>query len=208
VLATGERLTVKPEHLTHLVDDESLVPKTHPRLPLRGKLDTLQGLLLGAQNVAAAEPASGLVGDLQEALDLCRRLVGCEVTGQPLPEVKLLGLSPAELRHASHHTVELYGVPFMLPAVRHGGVVAALYLCRAYTREAELAAYGAFGNGERDDLKLALNRLSSALYVMTCMYVGGRYHGGRRPVGPVEGWRPPARPAAQSESPPQRGPKR
>jgi ethanolamine utilization protein EutL len=207
VLATGERLSTKPEHLTHLVDDESLVPKTHPRLPLRGKLDTLQGLILAAQHVAAGEKVGGLVGDLQEALDLTRRLVGCEVTGQPLGEVRLLGLTAAELRHASHHTIELYGVPFMLPSVRQGGVVAALYLCRAYTREAELAAYGAFADGERDDLKLALNRLSSALYVMSCMYVGGRYHGGRRPVGPVEGWRPPARGAADSGAPQPRAPK-
>jgi ethanolamine utilization cobalamin adenosyltransferase len=82
----------------------------------------------------------------------------------------------------------------MIPAVRHGPVVAALALARAYAREAELAAYTAFADGERDDLKLTLNRLSSALYLMTCMYVGGRYHGGRRPVGPVEGWRPPSKP--------------
>ena len=49
VLATGERLSDKPEDLTHLVDDESLVPKTHPRIALRGKLDLLQSQLLDAQ---------------------------------------------------------------------------------------------------------------------------------------------------------------
>src|SRR5687767_4128112 len=32
VLATGEWLAAKPERLTHLVDDLSLVPKTHPRI--------------------------------------------------------------------------------------------------------------------------------------------------------------------------------
>ena len=31
-LATGERFAEKPDHLTHLVDDASLVPKTHPRI--------------------------------------------------------------------------------------------------------------------------------------------------------------------------------
>jgi ethanolamine utilization protein EutL len=208
VLATGERLATKPEHLTHLVDDESLVPKTHPRLPLRGKLDTLQGFILAAQNVAQSEGVAGLVGDLQEALDFGRRLVGAEVTGRPVGDVTLLGLSPEKLRHASHHTLELYGVPFMVPSVRHGPVVAALGLCRAYAREAELAAYGAFGDGEREDLKLALNRLSSHFYVVTCMYVGGRYHGGPRPVGPVEGWRPPPAAASDPESPRTRRPKR
>jgi ethanolamine utilization protein EutL len=192
VLATGERLTTKPEHLTHLFDDESLVDKSHPRLPLRGKLDTLQGLLLGAQCDADADAARGLVGELGEALELTRALVGAEVTGRPLPPWSLSGLDASALRYHSHHTRELYGVPFMYPSVRQGPVVARLYTARAYAREAELAAYHAFpGADERPDLKLALNRLSSALYLMTVKYVGGKYAGERQRPGPVKGWKPP-----------------
>lgn len=192
VLASGERLTHKPEHLTQLVDDESLVDKRHPRLPLRGKLDTLQGLLLDAQGAADDEGARGLVGELQEALELSRRLVGCEVTGRPLGEWTLGGMKPDEIRWASHHTHELYGVPFMFPSVNQGPVVARLAVARAYSREAELALYQAFpAEGERDDLKQALNRLSSALYLMTTRYVAGRYGGERRQLGPVKGWKPP-----------------
>jgi ethanolamine utilization protein EutL len=196
VLATGERLNEKPEHLTHLVDDESLVPKSHPRLALRGKLDTLQGLLLDAQCAADADGARGLVGELGEALELVRRVVGAEVTGRPLGEWSLGGLSPGELRFASHHTHELYGVPFMFPSVRQGPVVARLYTARAYAREAELALYLAFPVEEaaRPDLELALNRLSSALYLMTVKYLAGRF-GGRDQkspaTGPVKGWKPP-----------------
>src|SRR6185503_17640383 len=183
VLATGERLSEKPEHLTHLQDDESLVPKTHPRLALRGKLDTLQGLLLDAQCAADADGARGLVGELGEALELTRALVGAEVTGRPLGEWTLGGLSPGELRFASHHTHELYGVPFMFPSVRQGPVVARLYTARAYAREAELALYLAFPvedsdeKSARPDLELALNRLSSALYLMTVKYLAGRFGG-------------------------------
>ncbi len=195
VLGTGERLTSKPEFLTQLVDDQSLVSKRHPRLVLRGKLDTLQGLLLDAQCAADADGASGLVGELGEALELSRALVGAEVTGQPLAAWTLLGLAPAELRTASHKTWELYGVPFMFPSVRQGPVVARLATVRAYAREAELAAYTAFPTEEaRVDLKLALNRLSSALYVMQCKYVGDRYPGEHRRPGPVRGWKPPAKP--------------
>ena len=40
-LETGERFADKPDHLTHLRDDASLVPKTHPRIVARGKLDLL-----------------------------------------------------------------------------------------------------------------------------------------------------------------------
>jgi ethanolamine utilization protein EutL len=190
VLATGERLSEKPEHLTHLVDDESLVPKTHPRVALRGKLDTLQGLLLDAQCAADAAGARGLVGELGEALELTRAFVGAEVTGRPLEPWKLGGLDAAELRWHSHHTRELYGVPFMFPSVRQGPVVARLYTARAYAREAEVALYAAFADeGERADLKLALNRLSSALYLMTVKFLAGRY--GAEPAGPVKGWKPP-----------------
>jgi ethanolamine utilization cobalamin adenosyltransferase len=193
VLATGERLRDKPEHLTHLFDDESLVEKSHPRMLLRGKLDTLQGLLLDGQCAADADEARGLVGELGEALELTRQLVGAEVTGRPLAAWKLAGLEPGELRYASHHTHELYGVPFMVPSVRQGPVVAKLYTARAYAREAELAAYVAFPTADdRADLKLALNRLSSAIYLMTVKYLAGRYGGHEREhMGPVKGWKPP-----------------
>jgi ethanolamine utilization protein EutL len=191
VLATGERLNDKPEFLTHLLDDESLVGKSHPRLLLRGKLDTLQGLLLDAQCAADSDGARGLVGELGEALELSRQLIGAEVTGRGLGEWKLGGLNAGEIRFHSHHTFELYGVPFMFPSVRQGPVVAKLYLARAYAREAELALYAAFPEPPAD-LQLALNRLSSALYLMTVKYLAGRF--GEPPAGPVKGWKPPKEP--------------
>ncbi len=193
VLATGERLAEKPEQLTHLEDDLSLVDKSHPRIALRGKLDTLQGLLLDAQVAADEAGARALVGELGEALELTRTIVGAEVTGRSLADWKLGGLSPSEIRYASHHTHELYNVPFMFPSVRQGPVVAKLYVARAYAREAELALVAAFAAPEeRADLKLALNRLSSALYLVTVKFLAGRY-GGEPHKGPIKGWAPPER---------------
>lgn len=194
VLSTGEQLAQKPEHLTHLRDDQSLVDKTHPRIVLRGKLDTLQGLILDAQCAADADGARGLVGELGEALELTRAVIGAEVTGRPLPAWTLGGLEAPQLRHASHHTFELYGVPFMYPSVRQGPVVPKLAIARAYAREAEIALIAAFPDPAamdgRPDLTLCLNRLSSALYLMTVKYLAGRY-GGHDQKGPVKGWQPP-----------------
>jgi ethanolamine utilization cobalamin adenosyltransferase len=189
VLATGEVLADKPEHLTHLVDNLSLVPKTHPRMDLRGKLDLLEGMLLDAQLAANDGGARDLVGELEDAVALVRRVVGAEVTGRPLGEWKLGGMDPARVRWASHHTQELYGVPFMYPSVRHGPAVAKLYLARGMAREAERALLRALP--ERGDLVIALNRMSSYLYVLTCKLAGDKYDAARRPVGPVRGWRPP-----------------
>ena len=189
VLATGEVLADKPEHLTHLVDDQSLVAKTHPRMDLRGKLDLLEGHLLDAQIAADDAGVRDLVGDLEESLALVRSIVGAEVTGRPLGDFTLGGMDAARIRWASHHTQELFGVPFMYPSVRHGAPVAKLYLARAMAREAERALLRALPS--RADLLVPLNRLSSYLYVLTCKLAGGRYESGRRPVGPVRGWKPP-----------------
>ncbi len=84
-LDTGERFAEKPDHLTHLLDDASLVPKTHPRIVARGKLDLLQSALLDAQVAADADGARGLVGELGEILELARALVGAEVTDREVP---------------------------------------------------------------------------------------------------------------------------
>ena len=199
-LDTGERFAEKPDHLTHLVDDATLVRKTHPRIIARGKLDLLQAALLDAQVAADAEQARGLVGELGELLELARALVGAEVTGRALPPPRLFGMTGEEIRDATHHTRELYGVPFMYPDVRQGPLIAKLNLARAVAREAEVAIIQAFppeaggptAPPARADLANALNRLSSALYLMACKYVAGRYDGTRRPKGPIRGWRPPA----------------
>jgi ethanolamine utilization protein EutL len=198
-LATGERFAEKPDHLTHLVDDASLVTKTHPRIVARGKLDLLQSALLDAQVAADADGARGLVGELGEILELARALVGAEVTGREVPPPRLFGMASDELRDATHHTYELYGVPFMYPDVRQGPVVAKLSLARGIAREAELATIAAFPPARgavtappaRADLAHALNRISSALYLLACRYVAGLYEGSRRPMGPVRGWKPP-----------------
>ncbi len=211
IAATGERLTDKPEHLTHLRDDSSLVGKTHPRIVLRGKLDTLQGALLDAQVTADEAGARGLVGELGEVLELTRKMVGAEVMDRPLGEFTIGGLDPPQIRWASHHTQELYGVPFMYPSVRQGAVVAKLAFCRALAREAELALYAAFPSSDAPSaaaplpaehlgLALALNRLSSAIYLMQVRYVGGVYAEAQtdtdhrassgRPIGPIRGWKP------------------
>jgi ethanolamine utilization cobalamin adenosyltransferase len=114
--------------------------------------------------------------------------------------VRLFGMGDDELRDATHHTQELYGVPFMYPDVRQGPVIAKLGLARAVAREAEVAITAAFpaetggatAPPTRADLAHALNRVSSALYLLACKYVAGRYEGTRRTLGPVRGWRPPA----------------
>lgn len=152
--------TPKPEPMTHLNGD-TLVPKTHPRIFLRGKLDSLESALIlcQLQLPALAEP-------LGELLAQTRRILRCEVLEEPLKGVRLLGLTEEELRRRSHIPQEYYGVPHFMPEASDGETIAHLNRLRCQVRETELAAAAAFPEGQREDLLQALNRMSSAVYLL------------------------------------------
>ena len=163
-LLGGGYLERKPEHMTHLHGDV-LVPKSHPRILFRGKLDTLEAELILCQLAAESLEAS-----LGEILAQARILIRCDVLGEPVPEQKLCGLTEAEIRQRSHVPQEYYGQPHFMPAASDGMVIARLNRARCAAREAELAAVGAFrdreGNPTRPDILRALNRMSSMLYLL------------------------------------------
>ena len=163
-LLGGGFLEEKPEHMTHL-DGTTLVPKTHPRILFRGKLDSLEArLLLCRLEVPEFDR------ELGEILDYTRRLLRWEVLGQPVEEGKLLGLTEQELRRRSHFPQDYYGQPHFMPEASDGKRMIHLNLARTAAREAELAAAAAFtgpeGTVTRPDLIQAMNRLSSAIYLL------------------------------------------
>ncbi len=148
----------KPEHMTHLKSGE-LVPKTHPRIAYRGKLDSLEATILLCMKEEGAP-----VKVLREILDFCRQLMRCDVLGEPVPERKLYGMTQEELRHRSHHPEKYYGTPHILPEMEDSPVLLHLNYLRTQVRETELACYHAFP--KRTDLHMALNRLSSLLWIL------------------------------------------
>lgn len=149
----------KPEHMTQLTGD-LLVPKTHPRIVFRGRLDSLESVLL---LLSLEEP--GVQEPVLELLDFVRRMLRAEVLDTPLPEGKLLGLSQEELRTYSQLPQKYLGTPHFMPEPKHGLTVARLNRLRTQVREAELAAAAAFPQG-REDIIRGLNRLSSAVYIL------------------------------------------
>ncbi|GHV33440.1 cobalamin adenosyltransferase [Synergistales bacterium] len=171
---SGEGFSKKPPRMTHLFANQ-LVPKTHPRIALRGKLDTLQGEIIMAQTEAAADGKPSLAKDLSETLALARGLLGAEVTGRDMPPVTLFGFSSDELQSISHHVKEHFGFPHPVPDYSMGRMAAVLNLLRAKSREVELAAERAFQKDARDDILLALNRMSSAFYILLCRLLAGYY---------------------------------
>ena len=175
---SGLELNEKPVGYTHLLDNHSLVRKDHPVIRLRGRMDLLQAQVIDAAVSAGAEGHDDVREELSEVLRYLRDLLAAEVTGRPVPELTIAGFSGDELHKISHDTTRYLGVGWVLPDPTMGAAVARLNLLRAQARETELAALDALGAddhmapAERDRLLHGLNRLSNALYVLTCKLVG------------------------------------
>lgn len=177
---------VKPEHMTHLRVG-ALVTKTHPVIAYRGQLDLFQCQLVEAQGFLAQEGEDELVLKLEEMAVFARQLMVSEVKNKPFQWESLIGLTPAELRERSHHPKNYYGVEHTPLSYTHGEIVSKLHLLRAKSREVELYANRAFtdedGKCSRTDLIQALNRLSSAFYILACSVRGRLQQEKRVPIG-------------------------
>lgn len=164
-LLGGGTVTEKPEHMTHL-NAQVLVPKTHPRIAFRGTVDALEAQLLLCQSIADDD----FYKKLQEALDLARLLIRCDVLEEPVPEMKLGGMDETQLRKRSHLPQNFYGQPHFMPEGKDDLLLLQINLARAMARKTELQAVRAFsdreGNPTRLDILQALNRLSSYLYIL------------------------------------------
>jgi len=163
-LLSGGYTETKPEHMTHLSGD-ILVPKHHPRILFRGKMDTLESELLLCQFFCRS-----LQPQLEEILSLARKIIRCEVLEEPLENGTLCGLTEDEQRRRSHFPQEYYNQPHFMPAVTDGEIILRLNRARCAAREAELSAVSAFSDREgtpvRPDLLRSLNRMSSMLYIL------------------------------------------
>lgn len=178
---TGAYFTEKPEHMTQLVGNV-LVAKSHQRILFRGKLDTLQAHFVIAQAIAKqAGESEKLIADLGDILRVLREMMRCDALDEPFANETIIGLTHEELRERSHYPMKYFGIKQMtLPEHTMGRVYAEINLLRTLIRETEVAAATAFLDGKkstRPDIMEELNRLSSAVHIMMCMYLAGMYKG-------------------------------
>ncbi len=172
--STGKAYAEKPENMTHLRGN-LLVPKTHPVITFRGKIDTLEADIILAQTVSSRLGMKKLVLELQETLLFTRGILGAEVKNALFEETMLFGLSYAELRRVSHDIKSELGLKnHPVPDYTMGELPAAVNALRAKSREAELAAETALPG--RDDILTAINRLSSAFHIIFCRLLTEYYN--------------------------------
>jgi ethanolamine utilization cobalamin adenosyltransferase len=169
-LLCAQPLAVKPDTLTSL-DGKALVAKNDPRLKLRGKLDTAIAHAVWIQAEFAPKggktPLAHWLADVRSALG---SVLKAEVSGEAMPPVAMGEFDEAAIHAISHHPLKYLGHDHLVPEVAHGVQVARLNLLRAQIREAELSAAEVFIDRDfkvvRPDIMQALNRLSSAVYVL------------------------------------------
>jgi ethanolamine utilization cobalamin adenosyltransferase len=168
-LLGGGYFDEKPESLTALRGNV-LVEKTHRAIRLRGRIDSLEAKITLTQLRFLSLGLKKGADELGETLEYVRQVMRAEVLGEALPQQELFGMDEAELRSRSHAPKKYYGIQHFFASAKEGEAVALLNALRAETREVELVACEAFrtesGEPERPDIIRALNRLSSAYYIM------------------------------------------
>ena len=166
----GQDVKHKPEAATHL-NASTLVAKNDPRIAFRGRVDSAiaQAVLLQAEWRQAdfAAPLQRMLADLRSALG---NVLRAEAVDAPMPEVVMGEFDAAKIHALSHDPLKYLGHDHVVPAVDHGITVLRLNVLRAAIREAEVAGAQAFIDRDfklaRGDVLEALNRLSSAVYVL------------------------------------------
>lgn len=167
----------KPEHMTQLRGNR-LVAKDHPRIIFRGKLDSFQSSILDVQVNADQLGNKGVVKDLDEVLTRIREIMKADVLEQPLDDNSIFGLTADMLRQFSHNPKKHFGIGHITPSYAMGRILLDLNSLRSFVREVEVAAVRAFRTEfevERTDIIEALNRMSSALYIMMIKEKSGKY---------------------------------
>ena len=158
-----------------------LVPKNHLRIVFRGKLDSLQALIILNQSLIAKNPRrTKLLEDLEDILKILQNIMRCDVLDEPFTIERIIGLTHAELREHSHNPMKYYNIRQMImPHYTMGEEYAILNQIRTAIRECEISAVNAYQIGNdytHQDILEEFNRLSSALHIMMCKHLAGEYN--------------------------------
>ena len=160
----------KSPAMTHL-NASLMVAKNDDRIRFRGLLDSTIALAIWVQ--AEFDPQgrrkalAHMLADLRSWLG---NVLKAEVTGEVLAGISMGDLDEEKIHTLSHQPLKALGHDHIVPALEHGVTVSRLNLLRARIRECEVMAADLYLDRDfqlsRPDMLQALNRLSSAVYVL------------------------------------------
>lgn len=162
--------TAKSVDLTWL-DAQTQVSKSHPRIFLRGRLDTLiaETVLVQTSLAGGSHVSEAIKNGLADINAWIWQILQAEVSGNPLPEQTMCGMNTAVLRQVALDPVKYLNQGHIMPDPSLGPCVALLNWLRARVREVEVSAVQV--NLDRQDLLESLDALSSAVYVLMLLTV-------------------------------------
>ncbi len=152
------------QELTYL-EQGVQVPKNHPAVTMRGKLDTMlsQIVLVQTQFDPKDRRPAFLKQCLQDLHAWVMLTLQGEVTGQSVCPAGMGGMDVPTLYTISREPKKYLGIDHLVAQGDMGGNVALLNWLRASVREVEVVAVSCSRNM---DVLCSLNRLSSAIYVL------------------------------------------
>ena len=178
-LECGQPLHSKPEHMTQL-DSRHFAPKTNPRLVFRGRVDSLHALVMLTASRARVFDLQELAQHLDTLAAFCREIMSAEYNARNAAALTLLGKNEEELHDISHWPDKNLGIPHLVPGPHDHEILHWLNFLRTQSREVEIVALQAFSSvegeisGTGSSLVRALNRLSSAVYVLELYFQAGK----------------------------------
>lgn len=179
MLESGRTVKEKPEEYTH-IRGRVLVLKNNKRIRFRGMVDSLEANLINIIIECRSAGEKSLADDLAIIFEYVKKIMRAEVLDENLPFINFKGWTEKEIREYSQHPEKYLGIKHFVPDPKYGKVMALLNILRTSVRELEIAGVDAFYNErdgimERPDIILALNRLSSLIYIIICQCSKGTY---------------------------------
>lgn len=164
----GMEVTTKASPLTQL-NAHHFASKTHPRIKLRGRMDSLHAKVLLIQRMSHEAGKESLVRDLGTVAAYCRELTSAEYHERPVAALQLQTWGIDDIHRATHDPKGVLGIDHLTIDETDVELQHWLNLARTDAREIEIMALEAFPSPHHaygESICHALNRLSSIFYFL------------------------------------------
>lgn len=171
----GMAVKEKPSGLTQL-NAHHFAPKTHPRIRLRGQVDSLHALVLLVQRMARTDGEDELAKGLRSLAAYCRELTSAEYNERPVAPLSIGEWDSEAIHRANHDPSGVLGVDHLTIDDEDVELQHWLNMCRAKSREIEIVAMDTFPSPHHPfgaSICEAFNRLSSAFYFLQLQLKAG-----------------------------------
>lgn len=157
----------KKQHMTCLRGTE-MVSKSDPWIAFRGKIDTAMAEAAYGAALAEAEGKLLLRDGLNDIVRCLMEVMGAEVCLREPVMPTVAGRDLETLHDMSHDPIKYFGSWHFVPEPHEGAALSWTNVLRTRVREAERDLIVACENDINEGLCYALNRISSAVFVLMC----------------------------------------